>query len=113
MRIHNVVSIAHLEPATDPAEDPYRRRRLPAPAVVVDGEEEYEIEKLLRKRSIRRGRGICTQYLVRWLGYGPEADTWELERELLRHAKETVEEYQAANGNAVLLAMLRIGKEEA
>lgn len=113
MRIHDVVSIAHLEPATDPAEDPYRRRRLSAPAVVVDGEEEYEIEKLLRKRSIRRGRGICTQYLVRWLGYGPEADIWELERELLRHAKETVEEYQAANGNAVLLAMLRIGKKEA
>ena len=27
MRIHNVISVAHLEPATDPAEDPYRRRR--------------------------------------------------------------------------------------
>ncbi len=108
MRIHDVISIAHLEPATDPAEDPYRRRRLPVPAVVVEGEEEYEIEKLLRKRSIRRGRGWSTQYLVRWLGYGPEADTWEVERELLRHAKETVEEYEAANANAALLAILRI-----
>ena len=103
MRIHDVISVAHLEPATDPAEDPYRRRRLPAPAVVIEGEEEYEIEKLLRKRSTRRGQGWSTQYLVRWLGYGPEADTWELERELLRHAKEIVEEYEAANSNVALL----------
>ncbi|CAF9938725.1 MAG: hypothetical protein ALECFALPRED_007829, partial [Alectoria fallacina] len=48
--------IAHLKPATDPAEDPYRRRRLSASVVVVDGEEEYEIEKLLRKRTIKRER---------------------------------------------------------
>ena len=97
MRIHNVISIAHLEPATDPAEDPYQRRRLPAPAVVVDGEEEWEVEKLLQKRRIRRGRGWITQYLVRWLTYGPESDTWEPEQELLRNAKERVEEYEAAN----------------
>lgn len=57
MKIHDVISVAHLEPATDPAEDLYRRRRLPAPVVVVEGEEEYEVEKLLRKRSTRRGRG--------------------------------------------------------
>lgn len=80
MRIHDVISVAQLEPATDPAEDPYRRRRLPMPAVVVDGEDEYEIEKLLQKRRIRRGRGWSTQYLVRWLTYGPEDDTWEIER---------------------------------
>ena len=40
MKIYNVISIAHLEPATDPAEDPYRRRRPSAPTVIVDGEEE-------------------------------------------------------------------------
>lgn len=79
MRIHDVISIAHLEPATDPARDPYKRRRPPPPAVVVDGEEEYQVERLVRKRRIRRGRGWSTQYLIRWLGYGPEHDTWQPE----------------------------------
>ena len=110
MRIHNVISIAHLEPATDPAEDPYHRRRLPAPALVVEGEEEYEVEKLIKKRSIRRGRGgWVTQYLVRWLTYGAESDTWESEHELLRHAKESVEDYEATNNNAALLVYLTGG----
>ncbi len=112
MRIHDVVSIAHLEPATDPAEDPYQRRRPPAPAEVIDGEDEYEVEKLLRKRRIRRGRGWSTQYLVRWLTYGPESDTWEPDYELLRNAKERVDEYEAANSNAALLAIVVEDLEE-
>ena len=98
MRIHDVISVAHLEPATDPAEDPYRRRRLSMSVVVVDGEDEYESEKLLQKRRIRRGRGWSTQYLVRWLRHGPEDDTWETEQELRRHANDVVEAYEAANG---------------
>ena len=56
MKIHNVISIAHLESAIDPAENPYRKRRLLTSAVIVDDEEEYEIEKLLKKRIIKRER---------------------------------------------------------
>lgn len=97
MLIHDVISIAYLEPATDPAMDPYQRRRLPAPAVVVDGEEEFEIEKLLQKRRIRRGRGWSTQYLVRWLGYGPEFDQWMPEHRLA-HAPDLVQEFERTFG---------------
>ena len=96
MRIHDVVSVANLEPATDPTEDPYRRRRISIPAVVIDGEAEYEIEKLLQKRRIRRERGWSTQYLVRWLSYGPEDDIWKTEHELRRHANDIVEAYKTA-----------------
>ena len=101
MKIHDVVSIAHLESATDPAKDPYQRRRPPMSAVVIDGEDEYEVEKLLQKRSIRRGRGWSTQYLVRWLGYGPEDDTWETESELRRNASEMIDTFEARNGPTV------------
>lgn len=38
IRIHNIISIAHLEPATDPTQDPYDRIRPPPEAVVIDGE---------------------------------------------------------------------------
>ena len=56
--------------------------------MVVDGEGEWEVEKLLHQRKIRRGRSWITQYLVRWLTYSPESDTWEPEQELLKNAKE-------------------------
>jgi hypothetical protein len=36
------------------------------------GSEDWEIEYILDHRP--RGRGF--QYLVRWRGYGPEADVW-------------------------------------
>lgn len=66
MRIHDVVSVAHLEPATDPKLDPYKRNRSPPPSVVtIDGEAEYEIDKLVRKRRIRKGKGWSIQYLIR------------------------------------------------
>ena len=79
MRIHNVVFIAHLEPATDPSDDPYKQRRSSPPAVVVDGAEEYKVERLLRKRRICCGRDWSTQYLIQWKGYGPEHNTWQPE----------------------------------
>ena len=49
MRIHNAISIAYLEPAPDPSEDPYYRHHSPPPAITVDGEDEYVIEKLVPK----------------------------------------------------------------
>ena len=44
---------------------------LPEP-IQVEGEEHFEVEALLQHRS----RGKSWQYLVRWLGYGPEHDEW-------------------------------------
>lgn len=103
MLIHDVISVAHLEPATDPQADPYQRHRIQAPAVVVDGYEEFEIEKLLQKRRIRRGHGWSTQYLVRWAGYGPEFDEWMPERRLA-NAPELVQDYERLFGQASGLA---------
>ena len=81
MRIHNVISIAHLEPGTVPEEDPYHRRYPPPPPVIIEGEEEYEIEKIVARRAVRRGRNrsLVTEYLIRWKNCGPEEDTWQAE----------------------------------
>ena len=49
MKIHDVIFITHLKPAIDSIEDLYRRRRLLTFIIVIDEEEKYEIEKLLRK----------------------------------------------------------------
>ena len=56
IRIHDVVSVAHLKSVTNSAKDPYRRRRSSSPIIVLNEENEYEIEKLMRKRRIRRER---------------------------------------------------------
>jgi ''chromo'' (CHRromatin Organisation MOdifier) domain./Integrase core domain. len=57
---------------------PSREHKRPAPVVTLEGMEEYAIEKIMDER--RRGRGF--QYLVRWVGYGPEEDRWLPRREL-------------------------------
>ena len=56
IKIHDVISIAHLKPIIDSIEDSYLRRRLLISAVVIDEKEKYEIEKLLKKRIIKRER---------------------------------------------------------
>ena len=42
------------------------------PPVFVNNEEEFFVNCILDE--CKRGRGL--QYLVRWLGYGPEEDFW-------------------------------------
>ena len=56
MKIYNVIFIAHLKSVIDFAENPYRRRRLLIFIIIVDDEKEYKIEKLLKKRIIKRER---------------------------------------------------------
>ena len=47
----------------------------------VDRPEEYEVERILRKRRVlkRNGRHSHNEYLVLWQGYPLEEATWEPE----------------------------------
>ena len=73
---------------------PYREnevhgRNFPAPPPdLIEGEEEYEIEKILR----HRGSPMAQMFLIRWKGYSAEEDSWIAEREL-KHAKSALEDY--------------------
>ena len=46
---------------------------MPEEPILINGQEEYEVERILRER-ISRGK---LQLLIRWKGYGPEYDTWQ------------------------------------
>jgi hypothetical protein len=59
-KIHLIISAIHLEPSPDPANDPWKRQKVVPPSVQTDDNQEndeYKIEKILRHRDIRRGRG--------------------------------------------------------
>ena len=91
-RVHPVISVAQLEPWPN-ENDPFGRPQPNTqPTVIVQGQEEYEIERLLRKRTIRRGRRYSTEYLVRWVGWGPEHDSWFNVKDL-GNARDLVEEF--------------------
>lgn len=46
---------------------------VPPPALTVDGELEYFIEKVVTHRDLPNNR---SEYLVKWEGYGPEENSW-------------------------------------
>jgi len=69
------------------------QRTMKLALVIVEGEEEFEVEKILNKRKIR-GKD---KFLVRWKGYTVEADTWE-DRGNLKNAGKLVEEFEREYG---------------
>ena len=68
----------------------------PLKPVIIEGEEEFEVEKILNKRMVQ-GKD---KFLVQWKGYMAEEDTWE-NRENLENAKKLVEEFKREYGEEV------------
>ena len=69
-RLHDVFNVSLVKK--------YFGNQLLPPPIKVDGEEEYEIEKIVSHRL--RGRGY--QNLIRWKCYESTEDCWLPEREL-------------------------------
>ena len=98
-RIYPVFSVAQLESAPPPAEDPFGR---PFPSnllpVFVEGNtnkvKSFEVEKLLNKWQVRKGKGRAVKYLVRWKGYGSKWDRWYNIKKL-NNAIAFIDDYEA------------------
>jgi len=86
VKIHLVVNISRIRRYVRQVER--QRKKQPAP-VIIEGEEEWEVERILNKRRVR-GKD---KYLVCWKGFMAESDTWE-ERENLKNAQEVVKEFK-------------------
>jgi hypothetical protein len=67
----------------------------PAPEIDEEGEEVYEVEKLLDSRL----RGPQLQYLVSWKGYGPEHNSWEPEGNL-KGSRRLIAKFHQENPSA-------------
>lgn len=97
--IHNVFHSMLLRPASyDPFPSQILYDTQPGP-LIVGGEEEYEVEKILQEKLIRRGRGPPKlQYLVKWTGY--VRPTWEMASALKNTIALATYEAQKANGTS-------------
>lgn len=85
MRIHDVVSIVHLEQATP---DPYGRVIPPPPPLVMEGEDLYVVEKIIRRET----RGRETGYVIKWKGY-PE-HTWQSRKILVEDIPDMLAKFE-------------------
>jgi len=86
IKIHPVVNVSRVRLYKPQVEE--QKKTLPK-LVIIEGEEEFEVEKILNKRMVR-GKD---KFLVQWKGYMAEEDTWE-NRENLGNTKELVEEFE-------------------
>ena len=95
LTIHPVFHVSLLLPHKE-SRFPGRHPTEPA-AIEVEGEEEYEVEKVLESR--RYGRWKKLQYLVHWKGWGPKHDSWEDAMDLA-NAPRMVQEFHSAHPEA-------------
>jgi len=90
IKIHPVVNISRVRLYKPQVEG---QKKTPPKSVIIKGEEEFEVKKILNKRVIWGKE----KFLVRWKGYTAKGDTWE-SRENLENTKELVEEFERKYG---------------
>ena len=89
--MHPVINIEHLKKyKSSPAE--FEKRTALPPTRDFLGSEEYEVEAILGHKLLGKKRGNHRLFRVRWVGYGPEADSWVSEADL-RNSPEIKREY--------------------
>jgi len=93
IRIHPIVNVSRVQLYKPQVEG---QKKTPPKPVIIEGEEEFEVEKIINKRTVRGKE----KFLVRWKGYTAEEDTWE-SRENLENAKELVEEFKRIYGEEI------------
>ena len=71
---------------------------LPPMPTVVDGEMEFEVERILNHRDIKisqNSRRTKREYLVKWSGYGHEHNSWESAKDC-GHSQDLIQDYHAS-----------------
>jgi len=104
MRIHPVFHVSKLkilkprDPVSFPASaaaDPNHVSRPPPELINEDGEEEWEVEKIVNHRTIKQKHNRQRiEYLVSWKGYPEWEMTWEPASHL-KHAARAIATYEA------------------
>ena len=96
MKIHPVFHASRLRAYKDGSSQfPHRVVNPRPPPDILDGEDAWEVEEVVGKRSRKRGRTTTVEYLVRWKGYPDHEKTWEPAQNL-RAAQDAVACYESS-----------------
>src|SRR5260221_6660575 len=87
-KIHDSFHSILLKPFTETPQ--YGPAKIPPVPELIEGEEEYEVDHIVRHKRNKRGQW---SFLIRWKGYEAKDDSWEPTSNL-KHAKETIDEYK-------------------
>ena len=103
-KVHNAFHASLLSPYKETtAHGPNFPGQIPD---VVQGQEEWEVEKVLDSR--RRGRKKRLQYLLKWKGYPKAENTWENKEDIF--AQELLEEFHQQHPTAI--RSIRLQKDD-
>ena len=89
-KIHNRFHIQLLMPMEE--NNVYGEIFMAPPPELINGEEEYEVEGIMKHRDTKNGQ----QYYIRWKGYPPSEDSWE-DKTSLENSQELLERYKKDN----------------
>ena len=92
-KIHNVFHASLLTPYCET--DHHSPNFLEPPPDIIEGEPEWEVEKILQERTF--GQWKKKQYLVQWKGYSPSHDEWIPEEDL--HTLDLLAEFCSSSSS--------------
>ena len=98
MRIHDVFHVSLLKQYHSDG-----RIQPPPAADIINGEPEWEVERILGHRLVKRGCKTVTEYLITFLGYGPEHNLWQDDVE---HCGRLVKEYWSSKPESERLVVM-------
>jgi hypothetical protein len=97
-RVHPVFHVSKLKPYIENSQFPHRQQATdrPLPQLLDSGEEAWEVDKIVGKRTRKhRGRTV-TEYCVLWKGYPEWERSWEPSKNL-RQAEKAIEMFENAS----------------
>ncbi|QRW15575.1 Retrotransposable element Tf2 protein [Rhizoctonia solani] len=98
MRVHPVF---HINLLTKFHPDPHGQDPpQPAPITTEEGEEEYEVERIIDSKWKGRGKSRKLWYLVKWKGYNEGSNSWE-PIDNVDNAQEAIKEFHDEHPDAV------------
>jgi hypothetical protein len=96
LSIHPVFHVSRLKPYRDGQEEFPLRDAPPArppPEILPDGEQAWEVDRIVARRERKYGRGKRIEYLVLWKDFPEHEKTWEPASSLMSQVPDKVNEF--------------------